>query len=254
MGHRPGLSLRTQGSFGRQSPPCCVSASPRRRLIGARDLLKAESARSTARRGRHSSNRRRTRTHSGGLNDDRHGSGRRDCRMGRGGCATGASETGREVDPHDRADLGFTEEVVEPQGVLHPGRGRSSPAEAVAVNPVETVCHAETVREQRGGTERWGPVSTHQARDRRMVDAGLLGQLTLRQPPRPELDVEPLAERAAAGPRRAHVRIRNPWRNLFIDHVARTPRSRQDATVPLLPPGSAPLASLEMPLPRDLPQ
>jgi hypothetical protein len=180
MGHRPGLSLRTQGSFGRQSPLCCLSAPTRRRPIGARNLLKAGSARSTTRRGGHSSSRRRTRTHSGGLNDDRHGSGRRDCRRGRGGCATGASETGREVDTHDRADLGLTEEVVEPQGVLHPGRGRSSPADAVAVDPVEAVCHAESVREQRGGTERWGPVSSHQARDRRMVDAGLLGQLTLR--------------------------------------------------------------------------
>src|SRR5664280_2523508 len=129
-----------------------------------------------------------------------------------------------------------------------------NPADAVAVDPVEAVCHAESVREQRGGTERWGPVSTHQARDRRMVDARLLRQLTLRQLPRPELDTEPVAESAAAGLRRAHVRIRNPRRNLFIDHVAQTPDPGRMQRCRCFLQARRPFAGPEMPLPRDLPR
>src|SRR5665811_2564657 len=90
------------------------------------------------------------------LNDDRPGSERRGFHGGWGSDAARASEPSGEVDIHELADLRLTQELVEPQGVLHPGRGRSGLAEALAVRPVEAFCHAETAREQRSGTERWG--------------------------------------------------------------------------------------------------
>ena len=56
-----------------------------------------------------------------------------------------------------------------------------------------------------------------------MIDARLLGKLTLRQLPRPELEPQPLGECAAAGHGRARLGIYYPGERQLFDHGARIP-------------------------------
>lgn len=100
----------------------------------------------------------------------------------------------REIDVHDSADVRFAQQVVGSERVLHPGHWRAAFIEALGVKPVRVLGYAQATGELRGCVERRYPVFTHEARDRRVINARLLGQLALRQPSRLELDLQPLVE------------------------------------------------------------
>jgi hypothetical protein len=127
----------------------------------------------------------------------------------RGGIASGRGSGGRrrsrrplpaksEVLAHETGDVALGEQLVRPECALdsrdrvewpgcRPKRGRFR-------RPERRIPDAECLPEPGGRPERRCPTAAEEARDRRVIDARLLGKLTLRHPARLEMGPQPVAE------------------------------------------------------------
>ena len=164
--------------------------------------------------------------HPRNLSDNRHRSAAGDSRDRWGSVVARAMESRGEIGVHDPADVCVAQLVVRSERVLDPGGWSAGFTEAVGVKPAQVLGHAKATGDQRGSVERRHPIFTRKARDRGVVNPGLLRQLALRQLPGFELGLQPLVECARRGPRRTRRGIPVATWRLRLGHVQSTSHLR----------------------------
>ena len=118
-------------------------------------------------------------------------------------CGADAAHPHREVVLHDLTDLGLAEGLVRAEGVLDASGGILDPTtdQAEVLRTVVVLAElAQAAGQLRRRSERRHAVAAHEAGDRRVVHARLLGELPLRHLLGFELRSQPLVEGSAIGP------------------------------------------------------